>query len=489
MKLRYAAIVLIVLGVLLQLAFYLQNRSLNIDEAALALKIKHFSYPELINPQNRMDQHAAVRMQAAPLGFLIVEKCLVRLWGDHEFVFRLFPLFCGIASLILFSQLACKYLSPVPYLVALTIFAFAPGLIYFSSEVKPYSTDVLISIILLLIAECFSVSKFNKRQIMAAIFAAGCVWFSFTAVFVLAAIALSITLTAIFERDWKKIPPVLLIMGIWAVSFIINYFTFLKHFAAAPVFKGYWVNEFLLLPSLDLLGISRFITVLFARLGHLLYIPSTAAAIVLIVGTFSLYKEKRRRLGLLCMIMGLAIFASQLGRYPFAGRLILFLTPVLIILASASLEALTRRGNKIALLAILAVAAVFSGAWKTTASLILTPNTHESGIRPVLSKLQELKQPQDKLYIYYGGSNVFQYYKSRFGFKDEESILGISSRGYAEGYYADLQKLKGNERVWLLFFHVYDREDKIMISYVEQMGQLRDWLWFNDANAYLYEMR
>lgn len=78
----------------MQLSQYLYNRSLWADEAVLALNIVNRSYLELLQP---LDYD-----QAAPIGFLIVEKFAVQLFGDNEYSLRLFPLLSGIISLLLF---------------------------------------------------------------------------------------------------------------------------------------------------------------------------------------------------------------------------------------------------------------------------------------------------------------------------------------------------------------------------------------------------
>lgn len=77
-------------GILVRLAQYLYNRSLWNDEAALALNIVNRSYFELLQPLNYD--------QGAPIGFLLVEKLAVQLFGDNEYALRLFPLLSAIIS-------------------------------------------------------------------------------------------------------------------------------------------------------------------------------------------------------------------------------------------------------------------------------------------------------------------------------------------------------------------------------------------------------
>jgi uncharacterized membrane protein len=128
------------LGVALRVRAYLANRSLWFDEALSALNIVNRRFAELLQP---LDYE-----QAAPFGFLFAERLVVNLIGTSEYALRLFPLLCGIASVFIFWQLARQLLSRVGIVVGLVIFSVSDQLIYYSSEVKPYSTDVAVALLL-----------------------------------------------------------------------------------------------------------------------------------------------------------------------------------------------------------------------------------------------------------------------------------------------------------------------------------------------------
>jgi predicted membrane-bound mannosyltransferase len=129
-----------VLGCLLRIVQYRLDRSLWMDEAYVSLNILHRSFAGLCRA---LDYH-----QGAPIGFLLLEKSAVRLWGGGEYVLRLFPLLAGIASVLLFYRLASKALPARAVPVAVGLFAISPSLIYYSSEVKQYSSDVAIALLL-----------------------------------------------------------------------------------------------------------------------------------------------------------------------------------------------------------------------------------------------------------------------------------------------------------------------------------------------------
>ena len=68
------------------------------------------------------------------------------------------------------------------------------------------------------------------------------------------------------------------------------------------------------------------------------------------------------------------------------------------------------------------------------------------------------KNKEDILYLYCSSQFAFKYYAKQFGFDDDEYAIGIFSRGTLGNYTKDLDKLRGNKRVWLVFSHVYTGE-------------------------------
>ena len=135
-------IFLIGLGVLLRTAQYAGNLSFWVDESALALNIIRKSYGELLNP---LDYH-----QAAPVGFLLLEKYVSLHLGIGEYSLRLVPFLSGIASLPVFHALARKSLPKAAIPWALFLFAIAGPLVYYSAEMKQYSSDVLVTMVIFL---------------------------------------------------------------------------------------------------------------------------------------------------------------------------------------------------------------------------------------------------------------------------------------------------------------------------------------------------
>ena len=135
---------ILILGIFLRLHQYLYNRSLWLDELSLVLNLVNRSFLELLEPLDYA--------QGAPIGFLLLSKSILSLFGTSEYVLRIVPLLSGTLSLFLLYKVARHYISQNAALFALTLFALSNRLIYYSSEVKQYSSDVLITLSLYLLA-------------------------------------------------------------------------------------------------------------------------------------------------------------------------------------------------------------------------------------------------------------------------------------------------------------------------------------------------
>ena len=184
---RAAIALLFLAGILLRLRQYLTGRSLWSDEAMLALNIVNRNFGELLRP---LDYD-----QGAPVGFLEVEKLFQLLLGRSEYALRLLPFLMGVLSIGLFYLLLKRVTTGAGLMAALALFVFNPRLIYYSSEVKQYIVDVVVTLALLLVAAPLLESKIQKRDLIwlavAGFFA---LWFSHPAVFVLAGIGLTLAI-------------------------------------------------------------------------------------------------------------------------------------------------------------------------------------------------------------------------------------------------------------------------------------------------------
>jgi len=90
---------LVLIGIILRLWAYLADTALYLDEILLSYSILDLPLVDLLTRPLPLDQ-------VAPLGFLLVERCSVTVFGHNELALRLFPFVCAIVSLLLFRRRA-----------------------------------------------------------------------------------------------------------------------------------------------------------------------------------------------------------------------------------------------------------------------------------------------------------------------------------------------------------------------------------------------
>ena len=322
---------LISLGVGLRLSHYLSNRSLWHDEARLALNLTRRSMYDLLHPLDYGQQ--------APIGFLMIEKWAIELLGDNEFSLRLPPLVLSIVSLFLFKAVAEHLLKPGSVVLALGLFALCEPLIYYSAEVKQYSFDVACTLGSLLLGFRLLEDRrltFTEIGLFSAI-GSILIWLSHPSVFCLSGVGLVALGAAWFRRQQLgDLARLSLPLALWGCNFLLSYLVSLSRITQNAGLITYWQQAFLPLPPLSMSEVKILVHSFFSLMGQPVGTHSSGlAGFVFLLGAYGASQITKGRLCCLLFPGFVAILASALGKYPFSGRLTLFLVPIVITLIAA----------------------------------------------------------------------------------------------------------------------------------------------------------
>jgi NAD(P)H-flavin reductase len=118
-------------------------------------------------------------------------------------------------------------------------------------------------------------------------------------------------------------------------------------------------------------------------------------------------------------------------------------------------------------------------------SYLIRPMLKEE-IKPVIKYCLENKKEDDKIYVYYGAKKAFDYYT--WDSKIEILPSVDKTRETPEEYIKDLERLKGTGRVWFIFSHIYQNEEKLYLTYLNHIALKIDSLQSKGASVYLYEL-
>ena len=484
--------VVIGFGIVVRVAQYVWNRSLWADEAVLALNIVNRSFWELLQP---LDYD-----QGAPLGFLMVEKLAVQVFGNNEYALRLFPLICGVVSLFLFYGLAKRFIQGWGITIALALFASLHYLVYYSSEVKQYSSDVAIALFCSLLSLRLLSPKLGIYDVLIlSLGGAIAIWFSHPAIFVLAGVGGCCFLLKLVKKEEIKLTNYLAIYSSWIISFIAFYFISIKNLSSDEDLLTSWQKAFPSFPLDIIWYLDAFGKFFYRPLGF--NGPFDGLAIIIfVVGCIAYYHRNKRSLLIIVSPILVTFLASAIQKYPFRSRLVLFLTPFVILLIAEGVDYLRRKTKyKFAPIFSIVILLLLLAPPVISASQIMVKPYLRGEIKPVISYIKTNQKPGDILYIYQRGKYQFIYYAEKFGYQKGDYIIGVDDLDKYDGkklseaewqrYKNDLDNLRGNKRVWLLFSHAtVPSENKKIISYLDSIGKQIDFFQQPGAFVYLYDL-
>lgn len=490
-KIRWLNVLVVamcLLGFFLRLGLYIDNRSFWIDESMLALNVVDRSFIGLLKPLNYN--------QGAPLGFLLLLKAALSLWGNWDYVLRLVPLVTGLGSIPVMYYVAKKYDTGWAPYIAMGLFVFSTRHIYFSSELKQYSSDVLVALIVLLVAEkCFQDSSEGRALVVFGVVASLAIWFSHPALFVIMGVFLALGLSWIKLHNSRWLLRIIGMGGVFSGSLLLLYLISLRHLAANTYLRDFWRDSFAPLPPWSAPGwYSRaFMDILAYPAG----LPANAITVgLLLLGIFTLGVKRWRLMVILVAPFMITLVASAFRKYPFTGRLVLFLIPFLLLLLAEGIEqvkgVLLKLNRPVAFLATISLVVYFLYDPAMTAYKNLQFPPRGEDIKPVMAYVQRNRLNTDVIYVYYSADPAFKYYAPFYGFDDDDYIVGIKSREDPDQYLDDIDRFKGNERVWIVLSHnctwcIVD-EFRFIITHLDRVGLRRSEFVAEGAAAYLYTL-
>jgi uncharacterized membrane protein len=464
--------IILSLGTVLRLFHFFYNRSLWMDELYLCSSFSHLSYADLATTTLDYDQKA-------PIGFLWLVKLSVNLFGYHEMALRLVPLIAGIGSMILFTKVCKYYLQPWTQIMAISIFAFSPALIYHSVEIKQYSMECLATVIALCLLIRYKDSHSWKDKICWGLLGAVTLWFSFSVIFILAGIACGISLNYLIKRNWKLFFINALPFLIWLASFLLNFILFThKHAESGWVvyfFKVY--DNFMPFPPrsfqelkwfsrnfYDLMDYPLGLVLNFkdftdSKLVKILCVP-LIPIIFLLSGIYAVYKKEKMDLYVLLFPILFMLIASGLYLYPLLERFWVFIAPVFILFTAAGFGYFQRKIKSDTLLWVLFISVIAVPIFQS-AYFCVRPDKfykHKKSFeKEALLAIDKNYREGDLVYNYWNNAPGYSVYKNIFDFK-YNAIQGqdwrkksLNLQDYNENLKRDLMGFRGKKRVWLIF--------------------------------------
>jgi dolichyl-phosphate-mannose-protein mannosyltransferase len=467
-------------GAALRLIAYFANRSLWFDEAALAVNIIERPLPGIFKP---LELH-----QGAPVGFLVAEKIITMILGPQEFALRLFPLICGLLTILVAVFVARLYVSSSAVPLATALVALSPPLIYYSAEAKQYSCDALVTLLLLwMFVELLRSDLRGRTMVAYALMGAAAVWFSHPSVFLLASAAGVFLFSA--RCDKTRAARLTLILAAWAASFAVLYFTSLRRLAGDRALLAFWSQYFPPRPLASIHTLSWLFDMFLVSFRDAAGLAIITGMGFFLVGCAALFRRNPRQAWILFGSFIALFLAAVAQKYPMGGRLLLFAVPIILLLVAEGVAAACARlpHAKYAQF-IIGCLVLFQ---PTLFSVRRLWTNHPDDIRPVLDYAQARALPSDRWYIYFQAQPQMRYYSDIRGLRMNwipGTDCGSDSRCYAK----DIDLLTGANRTWIVLSHILLRgntdDGAILIEQFDRKGRRLEEFRRSGARAYLYDL-
>jgi hypothetical protein len=346
-------ILILILGVFLRVKFYLAGRPFWHDEELLVANIHDINrnFFGFFKPLSNN--------QLAPPLFVIMSKFFHTIIKVEEFALRFIPTVTGIIALPVFYFFSKIFLDKKwSVILATLLFVFNYQIIYYAQEFKPYSSDVLFIMIAVILAHKIDLNSVNKKQaflygIIAAIFPL----VSLPTIFVIAAFLTNYFIFQLIKKqnNFAKFGLFLLSFGSIMLFYYLNTLLPAKH-VMGEFMDVCWETGFLTLNYKQIIYLLQF-NVSYYFSNHFapvcIYMLLILGVSYFAIETINKEQKYENRYLLVLTILIFAILASVLRFYPMKGRVILYITPIIIVLICKPLDYILCK-NKIYSIAVAA---------------------------------------------------------------------------------------------------------------------------------------
>ncbi len=334
---RRRAIGVLIVFLLLNLLWRAVRYSLNPpfwgDETMLAASLLARDYGGMLQP--------LMWAQLAPPGFLWLSEAVSRVLGFGEWSLRLLPALAGTLATGLFAWMAWRHLPRREAVLASCILAASYYPMRHSLEFKPYSTDLLLGVVIMFLAMELARRATPGRWLAFATAGAIGAWLSFPSVLAFGGAGAWLFARALYRNDK---PQAMWSVGaglVGLVSFGVLYVVIAdwraQHTADYRA-MDMWANSF---PPWDRPWRLP-LWLIEIHTGRMLSYPnggknfgSVGTFLLCLLGGVRLYRSPRRPLlWLLLAPLAVGLLAAAVGKYPYGGsmRTMLYATPGIVIL-------------------------------------------------------------------------------------------------------------------------------------------------------------
>ncbi len=397
-------------GIITSVYMNFVGRSLWFDEAALAYSL---STRDLFEIASRGLDY----VQAAPIGWLYIEKFFTLIFGNTDFVLRVPSILYYVGTLVIMYLFSSDILDMDLPLLPVAFTASMPVILQYSNMFKPYMADCFFALLLLYVYYGIRDDEVESgmRAVIMGLFFGGVIWFSNPACFVIGGILAACGIFSLINRDWKRFSCAVISGVIVAISFIFYYFYWLVKIDEGM--SGFWADwKFpIIIRSMD--DVTQFYLMGATLMQPFYRMKWVVAAVVTAAFIFCIYWKAEKMLSIYFAFM-LAVFASSIGMFPVNKRMWLFMYPLMVVIVFyvghkawdycdlRDLDVLSK-----VLVVLMAFTCVLNGGirYYIHSDNVWWPRYEVKGEYEYLCKMLK---PNDRVYVFSAAAPMFLYYNN-----------------------------------------------------------------------------
>lgn len=309
--------------------------------------------------------------QIAPLGWLWLEKLMFDLGGGSVLLMRLPAFIAGSVSVVLFWQVAQRFVEQRSALFALAVFCASYYPMRYSIEVKPYAFDLLVALLLIKSAINLSPKHFFATAVIG-------IFFSLPSMFVAAGCGLYL---------FYKLPQRRLLLIACGIVLLSNYFWMAINFASPHAEAASWLREMDMWvtsfpPLTEWWKIPAWL--LERHAGYMSAYPtggrnfgSSITLVLQVIGVVVMLRQSQKQnLWILWSSLPFLFLAAALQKYPYGGsvRVAIFLAPAICICAGVGLNKIFSHRNSLHVFASTMLIMILGGMFNDISKPYKTPS-------------------------------------------------------------------------------------------------------------------
>lgn len=331
-------LIIITAGIALRLVAWFRGRDLMMDEINVVRNIYERSFTGLFLPLDYQ--------QYAPPLFLWALKLSTVLFGFGERAVRLFPILCSIASVWVLYKLLIKMECRRSVWYPVALFCFGYIYIMYGNDVKQYSSDVLVtlSLIMLTFYADFSEAKRMKSALWLGLSGAVAIWLSMPSVFILAGIGIALFLKLALEKKRNALLWLIVAGVLWLLSFILYYHFLLDGQIGSKSLQDFHA-PYVLLPENNLVNEQnrRLLKDLLEQaVNSDTDLGFWGNLLLAVIGLVRLFRKNWPLALMIFLPIVFMMVAALLKEFTLIPRVSLFAMPLFLLLVGAGLETLLR---------------------------------------------------------------------------------------------------------------------------------------------------